>query len=169
MPLSVYEKILDKQEKTPKEIIIESLIGKGTCLSYLKTQYPKEILKLLLKILINSNDKKSYAYSLLALGWSFMILKDFKESIKFFKIALDVGMKIGEFPIKGWALNNLGIAYSELGKWKEALIYHERAMELRIENNDKFHQLRSKYNIAYIYFKQNDFNKIISHANEYYE
>lgn len=106
-----------------------------------------------------------------SLGYLYFAVNNFREAEKFYFHALDAYIELSRkaekfrsFPevkeaIKldiGNVYNNLGVVYERLNKENEALNAYQRAWEYNPTNVD------AQYNIAVVYWKKNDWEKVVT-------
>ena len=109
------------------------------------------------KSLIDDKEGLSYARVVNVSGLISLDLNEAKESIELFQQALAIREKLLEPDhfLTAWVYNNIGLAYTELDDFPKALEYHEKAVEMRLRNQDGL--IGNSYsNLSSLYLKMGE-------------
>jgi tetratricopeptide (TPR) repeat protein len=99
----------------------------------------------------------------LALYGFFMLRKHGDDWLRTHQMAHQVTRRLGDRTAEAWALNSLGIAYAEYGRYEQARSCFTRALEIRTELGDTAGVADVLNNIGEIYRYQHDFEQAIDY------
>ena len=103
--------------------------------------------------------------SLNGMGRAFLALKDFKQSMHFFKLADYNAQHAANPPFIARNLHDMGTVYRAMGQYDNALKYYQRALNLRKELKLINASVTTKLEIARIYFLKKNYHQSIEVLN----
>ena len=110
------------------------------------------------------NHQTFIAKSLGSIGTAYLYRANYKESEKYYKMALEEWKKMNNLKMMGGNLSNLGNVYWYLGKFDKAIDYYIKSMKIREKIADTIGIATAISNIGIVHQIQKNFKK----ANEYY-
>jgi len=134
--------------------------------NYGKLEKAKEFYSKALNSAQNTNDTSQMIYSTLSIGNSWIKMGDYVEAFSFFNQALvyTEGGR-GFYEEKARIYNNLGVLFSEQGKYPKSLEYYQHAAAIYDSLNNKSELGRTYNNMGTIYWYTDDYET----AQLYYE
>lgn len=134
-----YGFILSHSQDLPPELKATTLQGLGSCLTYIgRWLDAKKVLEESVVLSEEIGNSRILDNALLSLGWCNFRLRDFSNAILAYQKVLKASKESGDLNKQGWTLSDMGRAYREMKKWKEAIDCYKEALAIRrqIKNND---------------------------------
>lgn len=101
--------------------------------------------------------------SLIARGRDMVGQAEYRRAVTLYKLALDIGARIGDKSGIAKALNGLGTAFYRQGDFVGALAQHQKSLKLAEELNDTAQIASCTTNIGIIYDSQGDYARALEH------
>ena len=111
----------------------------------------------------NSKDQKSY--SLYALGYKYMELKNYEKAEDYFLKSLTFSDSVSLHTYTNMNHHGLGINYSRWGKYDKALYHNKTALDFFRKQGSKLYEFDVLNNIAVVYQRMNMPDSIIKYGN----
>ncbi len=109
------------------------------------------------------NDKEALGVISENIGEIYFYQNDLVKSKKFYEISVKA---LGDLPNSSFAYNGIGKIYLKQGDFKEALNYHNKALEIAQKSDSKHHVVRSFQGIANVYIEENDYSNALNYYNK---
>ena len=109
------------------------------------------------------NDKEALGVISENIGEIYFYQNDLAKSKKFYEISVQA---LGDLPNSSFAYNGIGKIYLKQGDFKQALNYHNKALEIAQKSDSKHHVVRSFQGIANVYIAENDYGNALNYYNK---
>jgi tetratricopeptide (TPR) repeat protein len=105
-------------------------------------------------------NRRQERWSLVYLAREYLALEQAEQAVALYKQVLAVDQELSDRKMEGVTLDRLGVAYLVLGRTGEAIEHLEQALAIAREISDKAGESRVCYNIACVYARQEDADKV---------
>jgi len=91
--------------------------------------------------------------------------KEYNKALKYYKIAVDLGLKSKKLDDVAMAYNNMGLLYQDMQQNDTALFYLNNALQIRKENNDFIGLPKSYLYLGDFYFNIKNYSSALENLN----
>jgi len=169
--IATYKLGIEKYEKSPNEKCL-SVLGQlysNSSASYEKIGDDEASINAILKgveIAEKTNSKNQKSYSLYALGYKYMNMKNYKKAEDYFLESLTFSDSVSLQTFVNMNHHGLGINYSRWGKYDKALYHNEIALGFFRQQGDKLYEFDVLNNTAVVYQRLNKPDSVIIYAKK---
>ncbi|MBA0882380.1 response regulator [Flavobacterium undicola] len=156
---------IEKNQASKKEMLLLSKQASQYLRDY---KYDSSLTKarLVLHYAFNINDYVLVAKSYNTIAENYEELNEIKKAIFYYKKGLIYATKTANDTIKYWLYNNLGNVYCfEKKEFDKGIFYYQKSLGLSEKKADLKQVYRTKLNLAWAYFDNNEFQKGKTYLN----
>lgn len=120
-----------------------------------------------LEMVSPSEDARSFAWTLLNIGFFQCQMGNFKEGIQNLKKTKDLSIEMGEKRLEGYTLEMLASVAKDRGQYNQALAYLQQSYEIARATNDRSNIGALYKDFSEIYFKTKNYTKYKYYVDQY--